>query len=1145
MTTQRNTSIRGDQIKDLTIMAVDLNSTNSAVDNYVPSYDLATGKFTWMAAGGLANIVDDTTPQLGGDLDLNGFNIDFPSVADISDVKDEDDLASDSATMLATQQSIKAYVDTTRTEKTTATMTRYVDYTDGTDDTSHGTGTGTDAWKTIEYAVSQIPKYLAHNVTINVADGIHTDADGINIKGFIGSNILTIEGNTGTPSNCELKASFTNHAFTIENNSSSIIIKGFEIDNDGSADIRGIYVYNNSGYVEINSCIITEFTYSNWGAGVEARHSPNVRVEETNLPSNTYGIVAYHGGIINSYDNSGISSTGLHADAGIIFKAGGTQPTGSQFDETTARNGQVLAFSLPTVDGSSGQYMETDGVGSLTWTSIGIDDFTIKRVSNELKIADRIELNTMLNAFRIAINGSLSQENMADGISDEFEDEAGIDTASSTNEDYDATNDLYSPNIVASSEVDYMEYASDGTAQAAYEISGLGIPDTNLEGWWLLEETSGTRLDSSGNGNDLTDNNTVLYAAGQYGNAADFELANTESLSIVDGSQTGLEQSGAFSIAGWFKFESITGWHYMVSKWTNDGDSSYNFACNSAGALWFSIYDSTNVLRQGYSADAAVTTGVWYHIAAVYDGSYIRIYKNGIELTGGTLPFSFSGSVRGSTSDFRLSGNHGSASLFDGLMDGITYWSKGLSLSEVLGLYNSETFDSYTKLLLHCDGADASTTFTDGTGNHTVTANGDAQVDTAQSKFGGASVYFDGTTDYLSIPDHADWDIGSGDFTIDFWVRRNGTGHLLGQIDSGHTVSNASFNLYIDGSNYVIGRIASGGTWYTVTGTTALSTGTWYHVAFIRNGNDLNLYIDGTVEGGTTDVTGITANNSTYQVGIGRFGEFTSSLYTGWLDEIRISTGIARWTANFTPETSAYGKSLQSYSESTIKQQGSYSLKVSAAITGSLNGTLTRDLSGGSEIDLTDINTIAFDARATRTGTQFELQIHDSGGTTTTKTVNISVTDTWQEVSWDLSGVANADKDDIDSITIKITNADAVNTIYIDNFLTVSVATNMTLFSNANAAEAQADNAKIIIFEEDVDSITINTDLKVYASRDGGTTYTQITLVDNGDYESGKRILSGTVDISGQPAGTSMKYKIETLNNKDLNLHGVAELWDS
>ena len=66
---------------------------------------------TTLLDGFIKNLVEDITPQLGGDLDLNGKNIDFPSVADISDVKDEDDMASDSAVMLATQQSIKKYVD--------------------------------------------------------------------------------------------------------------------------------------------------------------------------------------------------------------------------------------------------------------------------------------------------------------------------------------------------------------------------------------------------------------------------------------------------------------------------------------------------------------------------------------------------------------------------------------------------------------------------------------------------------------------------------------------------------------------------------------------------------------------------------------------------------------------------------------------------------------------------------------------------------------------------------------------------------------------------------------------------------------------------------------------------------------------------
>ena len=86
-------------------------------------------------------------------------------------------------------------------------------------------------------------------------------------------------------------------------------------------------------------------------------------------------------------------------------------------------------------------------------------------------------------------------------------------------------------------------------------------------------------------------------------------------------------------------------------------------------------------------------------------------------------------------------------------------------------------------------------------------------------------------------------------------------------------------------------------------------------------------------------------------------------------------------------------------------------------------------------------------------------------------------------------------------------------------------------------------DARIVLFEEDVDAVTLNTDLKAWASRDGGTSFTQITLADEGDFETGKQILAGSADISGQPSGTSMKWKITTHNTTALNIHGVALQW--
>ena len=82
--------------------------------------------------GGLSNIVEDTSPQLGGDLDLNSNNLDFPTTANISDCLDENDMASDSATKLASQQSIKAYVDSKDHTDTTYTAGDFITLT-GTD----------------------------------------------------------------------------------------------------------------------------------------------------------------------------------------------------------------------------------------------------------------------------------------------------------------------------------------------------------------------------------------------------------------------------------------------------------------------------------------------------------------------------------------------------------------------------------------------------------------------------------------------------------------------------------------------------------------------------------------------------------------------------------------------------------------------------------------------------------------------------------------------------------------------------------------------------------------------------------------------------------------------------------------------------
>lgn len=225
--------------------------------------------------------------------------------------------------------------------------------------------------------------------------------------------------------------------------------------------------------------------------------------------------------------------------------------------------------------------------------------------------------------------------------------------------------------------------------------------------------------------------------------------------------------------------------------------------------------------------------------------------------------------------------------------------------------------DQYTKVLLHMDGADASTTFTDsnaGGSARTWTAAGDAQIDTAQSKFGGASGLFDGTGDYVSTPDHADFTLGSGDFTIDIRFRVNDAGGafmmLAGQTDAtGAESANSAWFIGRTSGNVIYAAVTSGTTQTQVTGTTqftnAVNTG-WHKAALVRTGNVLKLLVDGVQEGGNVAFSGA-VNDSTASLAIGRRGDQASLYWNGWLDEFRMSVGIARWTGNHTPSALAYG----------------------------------------------------------------------------------------------------------------------------------------------------------------------------------------------------------------------------------------------
>jgi hypothetical protein len=224
--------------------------------------------------------------------------------------------------------------------------------------------------------------------------------------------------------------------------------------------------------------------------------------------------------------------------------------------------------------------------------------------------------------------------------------------------------------------------------------------------------------------------------------------------------------------------------------------------------------------------------------------------------------------------------------------------------------------DSYTKVLLHFDGVDASTTFTDsnrGGSAHTWTAAGNAQIDTAQSVFGGASGLFDGVGDYTSTPDHADFALGSSDFTIELNFRINGSDgvqiYFAGQGDAAFSAAGTSFILYRSAAGNVHAAV-SNGTTYTILSTPSLYTTAsnpgWHHLEFSRSGNFAYLFIDGVLAAGPGAFSG-SVPDVTNVLLVGGAGGSGSGVFNGWIDEFRLSVGIARHTAAFTVPTVSYG----------------------------------------------------------------------------------------------------------------------------------------------------------------------------------------------------------------------------------------------
>ena len=217
----------------------------------------------------------------------------------------------------------------------------------------------------------------------------------------------------------------------------------------------------------------------------------------------------------------------------------------------------------------------------------------------------------------------------------------------------------------------------------------------------------------------------------------------------------------------------------------------------------------------------------------------------------------------------------------------------------MMGVASGDPYWGNVVALLHFDGADASTSFTDVKG-HTFTASGDAQIDTAQSKFGGASGLFDGTGDYVTSDSSADFGFGSGDYTIEGWARQgNVSGDRL-LIDT--RIGGQGVGLYSSTSTSARKLVLANNTAVIATSSNKIPIDSWVHVALTRASGTVKGFLGGAQEFSVTDSRTLAASTQI------RFGANLSAaqFYIGHLEDWRITKGVARYTSSFTPPSAPF-----------------------------------------------------------------------------------------------------------------------------------------------------------------------------------------------------------------------------------------------
>ena len=391
----------------------------------------------------------------------------------------------------------------------------------------------------------------------------------------------------------------------------------------------------------------------------------------------------------------------------------------------------------------------------------------------------------------------------------------------------------------------------------------------------------------------------------------------------------------------WFKRGDTGRDQRLLGTWEGSNSTRTQTGWQAADKLYIQSGDSAIRISTQVFRDVSA----WYHLVMAWDSTQaaasdrLHVYINGEEITAWDTNTTIA-----EDSDIRC--NNGEISIgrrvssayywFQGFIaelywiDGTQYAASDFGETDLLtnqwipkdastltfgtnGFYQKYAGDmgGDTQLLLHCDGANSGTTFTDSSQAARTVTPDNVTTNTTTKKFGTASAYFPGSGENaLSIPDSSAWDITwDSSWTWEFWMNAVVPPENYAGVIVHHTTGSASpgWGIVFNNASYLmLVNLVSHASW-AVKSSSVIANGGWHHYAFVHDNdaNSIKLYIDGALDA-TGNTATISLTNVTAPLIIGWHNETDARQFEGYLDEIRFST-TARYTAPFTVATAPFG----------------------------------------------------------------------------------------------------------------------------------------------------------------------------------------------------------------------------------------------